>query len=145
MSLFKFLPYNMLWYVINITFSCIKSGLPLYYSCYYAIDYESFTEWCFIFISFYVNLMVSKVMDLCKFWSIIQYHYKNLVNHYYRAKFDFFKTSIQSYLLPWRDRLYRAMRFLNNWVLVYIGISFNLRIHLRIWNKFDLFYFKYSS
>lgn len=97
------------------------------------------------FHKFFVNLMVSKVMDLCKFWSIIQYHYKNLVNHYYRAKFDFFKTSIQSYLLPWRDRLYRAMRFLNNWVLVYIGISFNLRIHLRIWNKFDLFYFKYSS
>lgn len=97
------------------------------------------------FHKFFVNLMVSKVMDLCKFWSIIQYHYKNLVNHYYRAKFDFFKTSIQSYLLPWRDRLYRAMRFLNNWVLVYIGISFNLRIHLRIWNKFDFFYFKYSS
>lgn len=97
------------------------------------------------FHKFFVNLMVSKVMGLCKFWSIIQYHYKNLVNHYYRAKFDFFKTSIQSYLLPWRDRLYRAMRFLNNWVLVYIGISFNLRIHLRIWNKFDFFYFKYSS
>lgn len=93
----------------------------------------------------FVNLMVSKEMDLCKFLSIIQYQYKNLVNHYYRAKFDFCKTSIQSYLLPWRDRLSRAMRFLNNWVLVYIGISFNSRIHLRIWNKFDLFYFKYSS